>query len=216
MRVVLAMLVALGACRTAVVPPPPPAPAGTTIGSRPQKLGLGLTLATTPRIVDLVGDATFRWVPPDSLVGGLTSEDRRAAGGALAADFRATVETVLKSRRWTGTVDSAEFDLTLFEAARFRTVTDARSETIDRTAREMRECDVTRSRTPAGVTGRCPRPVVRTTTTTQQVNESVVVFVIRRRSDAATRALVVRSTPREVAVAVIARDLIALFDAGDR
>lgn len=213
MRFALLMLVAVGACRAAVAPPPAPAPAGTVIDARPQKLGFGLTLAATPRIVDLAGDATFRWVPPDSLVGGLTSEDRRAAGGALAADFRGTVETVLRSRRWSPGGDTATYDLTLFEAARFRTVTEARSETIDRTARQQRECDATRRRS---ATAGCPPPVVRTTTTTNQVNESVVVFVLRRRADAATRALLVRSSPREVAEAVIARDLIALFDAGDR
>ena len=216
MRVVLVMLVALGACRAAVAPPPAPAPKGATIDARPVKLGLGLTLAATPRIVDLEGDATFRWVPPDSLVGGLTSEDRRAAGGALAAGFRTTIETVLRSHRWAAAADSAAYDLTLFEAARFRTATDARTETVDRTAREQLECDATRTRAPGPVGGRCPPRVVRTTTSTAQVSDNTVVLVIRRRSDAATRAWLVRASPREVAEAVIARDLIALLDAGDR
>lgn len=199
----------LGGCHQQATVVRQPASAG-----RELQLPSGITMAPARRIVALEEDRRYRWVEPDSLVSGLTSEDAASVRSRTVFDLRQTVETVIAANGWRPSPDSAEYDLAVFVVSRTEMVREARTEQTTTATTGLPRCDASTARRPGE---RCSNAPVNSRI--YYVNVPTVVrrvfHVVRRRSDGATRVWVNPASNLPAVDAVVARDLLRLFTALD-
>lgn len=179
---------------------------------RVQRIENGLTLPVAPRIFLLESPRTFRFVLPDSLVTGVTSEDVESAATTEAEGLRAAVLTILRSEGWTevGASDSAEYDITVFFSARTEQVSETRTEQVTTATSSLPRCDASQGQR-AGAS--CTNDPVRSRTYTVTRPQTVrsVYHVIRRNDDGALKWWRHASTDLGRVEALVARDLLRML-----
>lgn len=139
----------------------------------------GVTVRVAPRLAGLPRDATYAWVPPDSLIGRLNARDRELSADGGVDLVRRDVDIVLRGHGWrTAAAEDAEYILTLAHVDR-----------LPRLATATRV--VSRVQCPASAQGRpeCVRPVSDggsfTTEPPARTTGDWLSRVIRRRADGA-------------------------------
>ena len=180
--------------------------------SRLIPLGAGIALPAGPLLVSLPQDQYYRFVPPDSLVRGATSEDVASAGAMRT--LRASIDVVLRSQGWRESGDSAEYEFSVFQAARTARRTEEREELIVSSPTSgLPRCDQSRG----GNQPRGSNDPHRTRIVRVSVPYTVrrVIAVLRRRSDGAVRFWVQQDADAESTQATIARDLLRLLASAD-
>lgn len=179
---------------------------------RDQSLGNGLTLPAAPRIFLLESPRTFRFVPPDVLVHGVTSEDIASADVTSAEELRAAVVTILNSEEWTevGAQDSAEYDIAVFFTARTEQVSETRSEPVSTATSSLPRCDESRGQRPGAT---CTNTPVRERTYRTSRAQTVrnVYHVIRRNDDGALKWWRHSTNQLDRVEALVARDLLRML-----
>jgi len=160
------------------------------------------------RLIDLEGDRRFRWVAPESLVRGLTSEDIASVTSADVLRLRESVETVFFADGWRLVPDSAVYELTVFVAARTEMRAETRTEQTITPTTDLPRCDASRG----GAQPRCTNNPVNSRTYVVQVpvTTRLVFHVVRRRADGAVRLWVNEAANLPAAEATVARDLLRL------
>lgn len=180
--------------------------------ARVQRLENGLTLPLAPRIFLLESPRTFRFVSPDSLVKGVTSEDVASAATTAAEELRAAVVTILRSEGWTevGSSDRAEYDIAVFFSARTEQVSETRTEQVTTATSSLPRCDASQGQR-AGAT--CTNDPVRSRTYTVTRPRTVrsVYHVIRRNDDGGLKWWRHSTTDLGRVEALVARDLLRLL-----
>jgi hypothetical protein len=182
--------------------------AGHPEATRLIPLGAGIALPAGPLLVSLPQDQAYRFVPPDSLVRGATSED--VASARRMGALRAGIDIVLQSQGWRESHDSAAFELALFVAARTLTRTEEREElVVSSPTSGLPRCDLSR----LGNQPRCTNDPQRTRLVRVSVPYTVtrVIAVMRRRSDGAVRFWIRQDADPESTQAIIARDLLRIL-----
>ncbi len=172
-------------------------------------LGSDIGLPAGPRLRSLPADQRFRFVAPDSIVRGSTSED--AASVRLVSDLRTGISVVLHSHGWRESSDSAEFDVAVFTSRRTMWRTEMREEQVPATSTSnLPRCDLSRM----GNQPRCTNePPQRTRTVRVSVPYTIsrTHGIVRRRADGAVRYWSFGETDLERVKATIARDLLAML-----
>ncbi len=169
-------------------------------------LGDGLALPAAQRILTLPSDQRYRFVPPDSLVGGTTTEDVRSA--SQTASLRTAMSVVLHSRGWRESEDSADFDIAIFFSRRTQMRSEVREERVVSTeASHLPRCDASRG----GNQPRCTNerePAVRRVSVSVPYTTTRMYHIIRRRSDGAVRFWAHTAVDMEQVKGIVARDLL--------
>jgi hypothetical protein len=172
-------------------------------------LPAGLKMSRALQLIDLDGDRRFRWVAPESLVRGLTSEDIAsvASGGVLR--LRESVQTLFFANGWRLTPDSAVYEYTVFTAARTEMRPETRTEQTTTSTSGLPRCDESRG----GAQARCSNNPVnsRTYVVHVPVTTRLVFHLVRRRADGAVRLWVNQAENLPAADATVARDLLRLL-----
>jgi hypothetical protein len=183
--------------------------AGTDpLATRVIPLGMGIALPASETILEFPPDQHYRFVPPDSLVRGMTSEDAASVRGMTP--FQASLGVVLQSQGWRESADSADYDIAIFVAQRTAMRTEIREELVASTeASGLPRCDASRM----GNQPRCTNERDRTRQVRVSVpyTEARLYHVIRRRSDGAVRYWAHGQPLNETVQAAVARDLLRLF-----
>ncbi len=79
----------------------------------------GVTVRVAPRLAELPRDATYAWVPPDSLIGRLNARDRELSADDGVDFLRRDLDIVLRSHGWRAVAaEDAEYILTLAHVER--------------------------------------------------------------------------------------------------
>ncbi len=181
---------------------------------REVRLPSGISIAPALAIVALEPDRRYRWVAPDSLVKGLTSEDAGSVRSRTALDLRRSVETVVGASGWRISSDSADYDLAVFVVSRTEMVRETRTERTTTATTGLPRCSESTGQRPGATCSNDP-----VNSRTYEVNVPTIVrrvfHVVRRRSDGATRVWVNPVADLPAVDATVARDLLRLLTAGD-
>ncbi|MCE9602359.1 MAG: hypothetical protein K8S21_09165 [Gemmatimonadetes bacterium] len=166
----------------------------------------------TPALVllGLEEDRRFRWVPPDSLLRGLTSDDVASVGSPTVLGLRESVETVVTANGWRLVPDSADYEIAIFTVARTELRRETRTEQAVTATTGLPRCDESKGQR-AGST--CSNNPVSSRSYEVGVPLTVrnVFHVVRRRADGAVRVWVNPDGNLPAVEATVARDLLRLF-----
>lgn len=193
----IAVALVLGGCASA-------RGSGLSTGRIP--IGNDLAVLGTTRILTLPDDQRFRFVPADSLVAGVTSEDAASVDLPAVANLREGFAIVLRSHGWVASDESPDFDIAIFMVRRTHMVTRTREERVP-LANPLPRCDLSRG----GNQPRCSdqrQETTRTVRYSEPVTSTRTIHVIRRRSDGAVRIWGADGFPSEQQKAMVARDLL--------
>lgn len=195
-----------GACAHAT----PARPVLNPHATRTVPLGDGIALPAGVTITSLPAGQRFRFVSPDSLAYGLTSEDVASASGMMA--LRENLRIVLRSQRWTESEDSAAYDVAVFAVRRTLMVSVTREQpVVSSPTSNLPRCDLSRGGNQPPCTNE-PNPRTRTVRVVEPRTTARVIHVIRRRADGAVRYWV-HGADAAPGDAIVSRDLLRLFSA---